>query len=68
MQRLRESPELAASLEAAISNPESKAFPHALKAVTDYDTEKPAQRVQIDVNRLSEMTDEELAAIVKGKK
>jgi hypothetical protein len=42
--KLRESPELQKSLEAAIKDHESRAFPAALKLLSDYDTEKPAEK------------------------
>jgi len=42
--KLRQSPELAASLEAAIADHESRAFPAALKVITDYDDDKPAEK------------------------
>jgi hypothetical protein len=45
--RLRESPELAASLMTAVSNPESRAFSSALKVLTDYDEDKPAKRKEV---------------------
>lgn len=45
--RLRQSPELAQSLENAIKDHECRAFPSALKVLTDYDTEKPAEKRQI---------------------
>lgn len=45
--RLRNSPELAHSLEAAIKDHESRAFASALKVLTDYDDEKPAEKRQI---------------------
>lgn len=45
--KLRESPQLASSLEKAIADPECKAFSAALKVLTDYDTTKPAQKQEI---------------------
>lgn len=45
--RLRESPELAASLTAAVSDSESKAFPAALKLLSEYDEEKPVERKEL---------------------
>jgi hypothetical protein len=43
--RLRQSPELAKSLEAAVKDHECRAFPAALKVLTDYDDDKPAKNV-----------------------
>ncbi len=45
--KLRESPELAKSLKSAVEDCESRAFPAALKLLTDYDDEKPAQRTDL---------------------
>lgn len=45
--RLRQSPELADSLTKAISDPECRAFPSALKVLTDYDTEKPVEKKEL---------------------
>lgn len=42
--KLRESPELAQSLENAVKDYESRAFPAALKLLSDYDSEKPAEK------------------------
>lgn len=47
LRRIRESPELAASIEAAVADHESRAFPAALKLLSDYDDEKPAEKRQI---------------------
>lgn len=47
LRRLRESPELAESLEAAVKDPESRAFPAALKLLSDYDEEKPVERKEL---------------------
>lgn len=45
--RLRQSPELAQSLENAIKDHECRAFPAALKLLTDYDEEKPVEKRQL---------------------
>lgn len=45
--KLRDSAELAQSLEVAVSDPECRAFPAALKVLTDYDDSKPAEKRQI---------------------
>lgn len=42
--RLRQSPELAISLENAIKDHECRAFPSALKVLSDYDDDKPAEK------------------------
>jgi hypothetical protein len=42
--KIRESPELASSLERAIKDYESRSFAAALKVVTDYDDDKPAEK------------------------
>ncbi len=45
--RLRESPELAKSLEAAVKDHDCKAFPAALKLLSEYDADKPAKKIEI---------------------
>lgn len=65
--KLRDDPEFQQAIEDAATDPSSRGFSAALKLVTDYDDEKPAQRVQIDVGRIKSMSNEELRAIVAGK-
>lgn len=45
--RLRQSPELAQSLEMAVKDHECRAFPAALKLLTEYDDEKPVEKKQL---------------------
>lgn len=45
--RLRESPELALSLEQAIQDHTGRGFASALKVLTDYDTDKPAEKKEL---------------------
>lgn len=45
--RLRQSPELHASLERAIMDEKGRGFASALKVLTDYDTEKPAEKREL---------------------
>lgn len=47
LSRLRDSAELAQSLEAAVKDHESRAFPAALKLLSDYDDTRPAEKRQI---------------------
>jgi hypothetical protein len=54
-------------VQEALLEPESRAFGAALKVLTDYDTDKPAQRLELSIEALSKMTDEELQAIVEGR-
>lgn len=44
--KLRENPRLHEALEQAVSDPDSRGFASALKVLTDYDPEKPGQRVE----------------------
>lgn len=68
IQMVRDDPKLIKAIELAAFNPESKGFSSALKVITDYDPEKPAQRIMVDSGRLKAMSDDELAAIVAGKR
>lgn len=45
--KLRQSPELAQSLEKAVKDHECRAFPAALKLLTDYDDDKPVEKKQV---------------------
>lgn len=56
--KLRQSPALAKSLKKAIADPESRAFPSALKVLTDYDTERPTKKLMLSMS-------EELANYLK---
>ncbi len=40
----------------------------AWQIATEYDPDKPARRIELDVTRIKRMSDEELKAIVAGKK
>ena len=65
---LRDDPKAQQALEKAARAAGSKNFAAVWKVAVAYDETKPAQRVQIDVARISSMTDDELKAIVAGKK
>jgi hypothetical protein len=47
LKRLREDPQFHEALEAAAKAPGTKSFGAALKVITDYDEEKPAEKKQI---------------------
>lgn len=47
MRELRESSDVQAAIEAAAKNPASRGFPPTLRAMTDYDDERPAEKQQI---------------------
>lgn len=64
---LRNSPVAQRALQTAAEDAESRNFGHAWKYLTEYDDEKPAQRIAVDVDRLKDMTDDQLRAIVDGK-
>lgn len=62
---LRNSATAQLALQQAAEDAEGKNFRTAWKVLTDYDDEKPAQRVTVDVSRIQQMSDAELEAIVK---
>lgn len=65
--QLRDSPEFHAELKRALTDCESRGFSAALKVLTMYDDEKPANRIRLDAARIRNMSDDELAAIAAGK-
>ena len=53
------------ALRQAAEDAHGRNFGHAWKYLTDYDDDKPAQRIAIDVDQLKGMTNAQLEAIVK---
>lgn len=47
LSQLRRDPEFHDALAAAVKDPNSRGFSSAIKVVTDYDTNRPAQRTDI---------------------
>lgn len=45
-----------------------RGYSSALKVLTIYDDEKPGKRISFDTARMKDMSNEELAAIVAGKR
>ncbi len=64
---VRQSAAAQRALRAAAEDAESRNFGHAWKYLTEYDEEKPAQRISVDVDRLKDMTDDQLRAVIAGK-
>jgi hypothetical protein len=48
LSRMRKDPKVQASLEKALNDPETRGFASALKVLTEYDTEKPAERKHVE--------------------
>lgn len=68
MKSLREKAEVHDAIERAAEDETSRGFAPVLKTMTDYDTEKPAQRIVVDADKIKQMTTAELEALLKQKK